>query len=455
MPESRNKLRRREIESLLESRDIKALSDICLSLDAKEISHLIDHMNRDDRLELITILPPDVAAVVIDEIPFFQATELFSEMTARNAAAIIHELHSDDQADYIGELEDQEAEAILSEMPADEAADVRKLIEYDPDSAGGLMTTEIITLDENSTVAEAVTHLRKNREAYSYYQVRYLFVHDSKSHYRGIVKMQDLLLESPSRKLRSMLKEEPAIELDVELDELMSIFEKSEYFGIAVVDEKRKIAGAVIRTSVLEAGAEKLAIEHLESQGIVGGDELRSMPVWLRSRRRLAWLSVNILLNIVAASVIAFHQDILSSVIALAVFLPIISDMSGCSGNQAVAVSMRELSLGTVRPGEVFRVLRQELSVGVINGLALGLLIAIAAWFWKGNIYLGLVAGAALCINTLVAVSIGGTVPLILKGFDIDPALASGPILTTITDMIGFLLALTFASMMLSQLGGL
>ncbi len=209
------------------------------------------------------------------------------------------------------------------------------------------------------------------------------------------------------------------------------------------------------RKNVLEAINERAAYEHLETQGIVGGDELRTMPVFLRSRRRLSWLSVNILLNIIAASVIAFYQDTLSTVIALAVFLPIISDMSGCSGNQAVAVSMRELSLGTVKPTEMLRVWFQEISVGMINGLVLGILIGLAAYLWKGSVYLGLVVGGALAVNTIVAVSIGGTVPLFLKKMNVDPALASGPILTTITDMIGFFLALSFATIMISQLGGL
>jgi len=161
---------------------------------------------------------------------------------------------------------------------------------------------------------------------------------------------------------------------------------------------------------------------------------------------------VNILLNLMAASVIAFYQDTLSSVIALAVFLPIISDMSGCTGNQAVAVSMRELSLGIIKPGETFRVWFQEIRVGLINGVVLGILIGLAAFLWKGNIYLGLVVGGALAINTLVAVSIGGTVPLVLKKMNVDPALASGPILTTITDMIGFFLALAFATIALGRL---
>ena len=151
----------------------------------------------------------------------------------------------------------------------------------------------------------------------------------------------------------------------------------------------------------------------------------------------------------IAASVIAFYEDTLTAVIALAVFLPIVSDMSGCSGNQAVAVSMRGLTLGAALPRDVLRVWRKEAIVGIINGLALGLLLGLAAWAWKGNAVLGLVVGAALAINTIVAVSIGGTVPLLLKRFKFDPAVASGPLLTTVTDMCGFFLLLSLASLVL------
>jgi magnesium transporter len=272
----------------------------------------------------------------------------------------------------------------------------------------------------------------------------------------GVLQIHDLLLADVNTPLsRIILKDVRYVDHLATLDELISFFHQNNWFGVPVVDENKTLLGVVLRRDILEAETERLAQEHLETQGIVGGDELRTMPVFLRARRRLSWLSVNILLNIIAASVIAYYQDVLSAVIALAVFLPIISDMSGCSGNQAVAVSMRELSIGAVKPREVLRVWLQEIKVGLINGIVLGILIGAAAWLWKGNVYLGLVVGGALSINTLVAVSLGGTVPLILKGLKIDPALASGPILTTITDMVGFFLALTFAASVLTHLGGI
>jgi magnesium transporter len=139
-------------------------------------------------------------------------------------------------------------------------------------------------------------------------------------------------------------------------------------------------------------------------------------------------------------------------VIALAVFLPIISDMSGCSGNQAVGVSLRELTLGLLKPYEILRVVFKELTVGLINGLVLGVLIGAVAFAWKGSLPLSLVIGAALWLNTLVAVLIGGSLPLILKRVGLDPALSSAPILTTVTDMCGFFFVLSFATLMLAHL---
>lgn len=189
--------------------------------------------------------------------------------------------------------------------------------------------------------------------------------------------------------------------------------------------------------------------------GIIGGEEFRTMPLLSRSGRRLSWLSLNIILNIIAASVIALYRDTLAAAITLAVFLPMVSDMSGCSGNQAVAVSMRELSLGLVRPKELFWVLVKEVKIGIINGLVLGLMLGGVAYLWKGNPWLGLVVGGALAANTLISVSLGGMLPLGLKRLKLDPALVSGPLLTTVTDMCGFFLVLSFASAVLPKLTGM
>jgi magnesium transporter len=270
----------------------------------------------------------------------------------------------------------------------------------------------------------------------------------------GVLRLRDLLLASPSQPIDQTMVRDPLTVSDTAtLNELRDLLDRHQFFGIPVTDSAGTLLGIVRRSAVDEALADRNADDYRKAQGIVR-EELRSMPLLLRSRRRLAWLTINIGLNAVAASVIAAYQDTLAQVISLAVFLPIISDMSGCSGNQAVAVSMREMSLGLVRPNEMLRVWGKEVAVGILNGLALGLLIALAVWLWQGNVWLGAVVGTALAVNTLIAVSLGGTLPLAMRRMKMDPALASGPILTTVTDMCGFFLALSLAAAMLQHLKG-
>ncbi|TRX58763.1 magnesium transporter [Fulvivirga sp. M361] len=440
------------LKSLIDINSAAEVKNYLDELKSEDIVGAVSHLDSERRLKLLTLLQPEDAAEVMDDIPWVQAFRLLEELSSKEAAAIISEMRSDDQADFLSEMDDADAEAIIEEMPPEEAENIRKLIRYDPDCAGGLMITEFLSFDESSVVGDVTNDLRENAKKYEDYNLQYIYV-TSGSRFVGVLRMRDLLLSQPNTSLsKIVLSNARTVQDDDSLEALISFFDTYDFYGVPVLNSKNELLGVVLRKHIRETEAEIANVEHLETQGIVGGEELRTMPIMVRSRRRLSWLSVNILLNIMAASIIAFYQETLSSVIALAVFLPIISDMSGCSGNQAVAVSLRELSLGVVKPFEVFRVWLQEASVGLLNGLVLGLLIGIAAWLWKSNVYLGLVVGGALTINTVVAVSLGGTIPLVLKRMKVDPALASGPILTTVTDMFGFFLALTFAGMMLSEL---
>ena len=422
------------------------------SLKTEEIVRSMSRISNDEQRLLLSLLSPEDAADLMEDIPNAQAVSIIESMKVKDVAAIFNEMESDDQADLLTELDPEDAEAIIDKMEPDEAEDVKKLIQYDQDCAGGLMITEYLTFDETKSVGEVVQNLRDNSEKYEGYHVQYIYV-VSRRKFIGVLQMKDLLLSKLNTRLSDIvIRNAYTVKDTAPLQELISFFDKYDFYGVPVLNEKKQIVGIVLRKHILEAENERASIDMLSTQGIVGGEELRTMPTLIRSKRRLSWLSINILLNIAAASVIAFYQETLSAVIALAVFLPIISDMSGCSGNQAVAVSMRELSLGVVKPFDVLRVLFQEVTIGLLNGLALGILIGLAAFLWKGNIYLGLVVGGALMINTIIAVSLGGTIPLILKKFGVDPALASGPILTTITDMMGFALVLSMASMAMAYI---
>jgi len=409
---------------------------LLLQLDPEERSHLLD------------MIDPELAAGLIEDLPEEQAAELVEDLEIDRAAAIIDEMESPDQVDLISELDPADAEAILAKMDPESAEDVRRLSEYDPHSAGGLMSADVFQFRSDETVGAILSRIAVAGEDFERFRGQHPYVVDQANRLVGVISLRTLLTSRPSTPLSDVMTQPRSANAAMTLDELEDIFEAHPFLGMPVVDEAGLLIGAVSRTAVAEATRERADQDSLKIQGVVG-DEIRSMPVTLRARRRLAWLSVNIGLNVIAASVITFYEDTLTAVIALAVFLPIVSDMSGCSGNQAVAVSLRELSLGVAKPVDVVRVWLKEISIGSINGAALGLLIGLVAYLWKGNIWIGAVVGAALAINTLIAVSIGGTVPLLLKRFDIDPAIASGPMLTTITDMAGFFLVLSLASVMM------
>lgn len=422
------------------------------SMDAEELLHTVHLLSTGDQRRLLALLPPERSAALLEDMPDAHAGDLIEEMASGDVASIVEELASDHRVDVLSELDADNAEAIIAELGEEDADEIRELISYAPDVAGGLMMTEFASYPMSMTVREVVEDLTRDDIDYHLLTVHYVYVVVRKRKLKGVIRIRDLVFAEPTLRIGDLVKEALTVAPDASLDDLEIFFDEHDIAAVPVVNSRGMLLGIVRRRSLLEALAEKSEADSLKSAGIIGGDELRSMPIAVRSRRRLAWLSINIGLNILAASVIAFYEDTLTAVIALAVFLPIVSDMSGCSGNQAVAVSMRELTLGAALPRDVFRVWRKEAVVGLINGLALGTLLGAAAWLWKGNPVLGLVVGAALAINTVVAVSIGGTVPLILKRLKFDPAVASGPLLTTVTDMCGFFLLLSMASLVLPSI---
>lgn len=441
---------------LIAAEDISELSKYIDTLSAPETARAISRLSAEDQQSLLTMLSPEEAADIIEDIPEEQAADLVEEMNSEQAAAIMEELPSDHLVDVLAEMDGEASQAILEKMDREDAEEARMLLEYPPECAGGLMISEFLAYNAESTIQDVLEDLQKNSEEYADYHVQYFYVVERKQKLVGVLRVHDLLFPARTTQLRDVMIPAPLrINDNASLRELQAFFDEHNLFGLPVVDDSQRLVGVVLPSAVEEAADKKKTSAFLRISGIIGGEEFRTMPLYSRSGRRLSWLSMNIVLNIIAASVIALYQDTLAAAITLAVFLPMVSDMSGCSGNQAVAVSMRELSLGLVRPGELLWVLAKEARVGVINGLVLGVLLGSIAYLWKGNPWLGIVVGGALAANTLVSVTLGGMLPLLLKRLKLDPALVSSPLLTTVTDMCGFFFVLSFASAVLPQLTGI
>ena len=431
------------IREAIAANDSSALSEYLSEAPSSAVSRVVSLLSEAERPQLLSLLQPDVAADVFEGIPDAQAALLVEQLDPAEAAAIVDRMPSNEQADLLGDIPSEDAEAILDEFGTSEASDIRQLLSYPEDTAGGVMVTEFLSYPATMTISDLREDLADHAEEYSDYDIQYLYVTDKRGELVGVLRQRDLLFARRHTTVAETTIPGPhRVSVDTPLSQLNDFFREHTLLAVPVTDEDGRMVGVVRRRDVDEEVEKSSGRTFLRFSGIVGGEELRSMALFTRSSRRLSWLSLNIVLNVIAASVIVMYQDTLSQVIALAVFLPIISDMSGCSGNQAVAVSMRELTLGVTTPRDFLRVLLKESPLGIINGLALGTLLGLAAGIWQGNFYLGLVVGGALMANTLVAVSLGGLIPLALKRFNLDPALVSAPILTTVTDMCGFFFVL-------------
>ena len=437
----------KRLEELVEQGDTDQLVLETELMGSRESGRALSRLNANQQRLLVNALPPEEVADIFVDLSETQAATILNNLSPEDAAHILEEMPSDDAVDLLQKVESEHAEEILDAMPEKLAQETRRLSLYDPTVAGGLMSPLYIAYPSHYSTGQVVTDLRDKADDEHEYNIQYTYVVDADGQLVGVLTLRDLLLTPSSEPIENIMHKQPFAVPDLTtLDTLWEYFQEHNYLGLPVIDDQDRLIGVVGRDDVIEALGDRIQSDYMKSQGIIGGEELRSMPLTIRVRRRLSWLSANIGLNIVAASVIAVYQDTLAAVIALAVFLPIISDMSGNAGFQAAAVSMRELALGVIKPIDMLYVAMKEAVVGLINGLVLGLLICGAAWIWQGNMVLGLVAGSAMMLNTLVSVLLGGLLPLVLRRMDLDPALASGPILTTVTDMCGFFLVLSFAT---------
>lgn len=441
------------LKEALVSADKSRIQDSLNQIDPGDLAYAVSRLKQEQQQQLFEILQPDEAAALMEHLNEVQNVAIVEDLQPETAAAIVEALSSEEQADILKELNAADSDAILAEMENKEAQDIRQLMKFAEGTAGAVMHREILAFPQSITAAEMLQDLRNNCEKYSDFEVQYAYITGPRHKLVGVLPIRNLLFAPDHVTAQQMMIPDPVtVPATATLNELVDIFDKYNFLGLPVIDEAGGLLGVTDKASVSEGREEQSAEDLLKVTGLMGKEEIRTMPLHERSIRRLSWLSINIVLNVISASVIAFHEDTLQAAITLAVFLPIISDMSGCSGNQAVGVSLRELSLGLLKPTEFLRVFSKESTLGLVNGLCLGILLGTLAGLWKSNFYLGLVVGSALMLNTIIAVCVGGLVPLALKWRKQDPALASGPILTTITDMCGFLLVLTFASLCLEQL---
>jgi magnesium transporter len=410
-----------------------------------EIANLINSSPPKNRLFLWEIIDKESHADIIQELPEEVAAQFVETMDSHQVAELIEELDVDDAADILQHLPDQVMQQALAVMSAQDRARLETVLSYEEDTAGGLMDTDVITIRPRFTLDVVLRYLRRHEEIPP--STDQLIVVNSENVYLGTLSMSKLLTSDPNISVREIMRTDvEAIPVDMDDGKVAQLFEQNNWILAPVVNAQGQVVGRITIDDVVDVIIEDAEHSLMGLSGL-GEDEDTFAPAMKTTPRRAIWLGVNLLTAILASSVINIFQDTIEKVVALAVLMPIVASMGGVAGSQTLTVVVRGMALGKIGATNRNWLLFREIISGFINGVLWAVTLGLLTAWWFNDIKIAIIIAIAIIINLLVA-AIGGTLlPSLLKRMGIDPALAGGVALTTITDVVGFMSFLGLATL--------
>lgn len=390
-------------------------------------------------------LPPAQAAAVLEEVEPEQTRDLVAALTPHELSEVVGQMPHDRAADVLAQLSEPERRDVLRELP--EAEQVSRLLEHGPETAGGIMSDRFICLRADQTVEAGLQMLRNRVPEIDAQSVSYLYVTDSEDRLVGVAPLRHLVFNPPERRLREVMIADVAhVQVDADQEQIARLFERYHYMALPVLDAQGRLVGIVLASQVIGIIQEE-ATEDMQLMVGLSGEERVRTP-WGRSvARRLPWLCVNLATAFLAGWVVGLFEETIAAWSALAIFLPIVAGQGGNAAAQTLTVIIRDMALGELSPNDGRRALVKELAVGLANGLVIALIVGVASVLWKGSPILGMVVAVAMLLNMLAAALSGVLVPYTLRALRIDPAMASSILVTTVTDVAGFLFFLGLATL--------
>jgi magnesium transporter len=443
------------LHELLAAGDDAALGAFLSDFHGPDVADLLEALDEEDRARVVGVLgdeDPALAAEALSEMEWEEHPEdSLAALQPEQMAAVLAELSDDDAADMIGELDPEDQDRVLAALSLEDAGDIRQLLEYDEESAGGLMTTEMVSVRESLSAAEAIEEVRRQgQEIGEFYSI---FVVDDGNRLLGTVPLQALVIARPGARVVDLVEEVVAsVSPETDQEEVGRVLARYNLAAVPVVDHHGHLLGRITFDDVIDVIEAETTEDILKFGGVSEEEEIRGG--WADAvRSRLPWLFANLLTAFAAASVVYAFEDVVDSVALLAVCMPVIAGMGGNTGTQALAVTVRRLALSDEVQEQRWSVVGKELLVGATNGLATGTVAAGAAYALAvatgGPTMLAVVVLLAMWLNLAVGGFAGAFVPTVLERMGIDPAVASSIFVTTFTDMVGFFLLLGLASKLL------
>ncbi len=421
------------------------LENLLSKLHPADIAALLGRLNRQERDTIFAMLPPEVAAKALVDMDSLLQTKLMEDMPPKDLANVLACLPADEAVGLVDSLSDEKREEILPLIEGQEG--VSRLMLYDEETAGRIMTTDHLALSEELTVEEAIEQVRKARNK----EVFYIYVVDSRNHLVGVLSLRQLILADPDTRLREVMNPEViSVRADMDQEEVARVVARYDILAVPVVDEGNHLIGMVTVDDVINIIQDEVTEDIYKMVG-ASEEELWEASTLKIAGYRLPWLSFTIVGEMVSGLVLKHYHHTISTMVSVAFFVPLIMALSGAVGNQTQTIIVRAMATGRME-GMAWKILRRQLSVGAIMGLAAGALACLLVMVVQHDQLLGLSVGLSLLVSMSISAAIGVLVPISAKKVGVDPALTV-PSIATLNDIMGTLIYLSLATYLMT--GGL
>ena len=431
-------------DALSEEGQTASVVEVLLTLHPSDIAELIDKLPPDKRELIVPCIPKDVLGEVLSETSDAAQEGLVEQLANKDLKQAFKQLDSDDVVDIVQNMDGEVAEKAIKALSKEE----KQLVKYEEDTAGSLMQLEVYKVPLDWTVGDVMADFQKPHDSLPD-NIHSVFITSPDSVLVGSISLSRLVRLKAKEKLLDVMRQNTYRSLTSEdVDSVIEKFEKYDLIDCAVVDEAGRLVGMMTIDDVIDEVEERHEKEQLRSAGLDGSQDVFA-PVSDITKQRLPWLIVNLFTAVLASLVIALFEEQIATLVALAVLMPIVASMGGNAGTQTLTVTVRAIGMGQVTWQNAFILLKKELTVGSFNGLFLAVLLALGAWLVYGNLMLGVVIATATVIVHVLAAIAGYLIPVTLNKLGKDPAVSSGVLLTTITDVGGFFAFLGLAAVLL------
>ena len=433
------------LKEMIEKKLEFSIIDLFSNLHAADIAELIDNLDEEDRLRLFSLLEVDKASEVILELSDTSREQLIEDLSNEELTDIIEEMDSDDAADIIAELSDDQAKAVLDAIEPDDSEEVKELLKYPEDSAGGIMQSELVSVRRSATINDAFQAVAVAKDEIE--NIYDIFVVEDDNRLIGAVPLQRLITTKRFTPVVDLIDHDiVSVTVDMDQEEVARLFKKYDLVSVPVIDAEKRLLGRITIDDVMDTVDEETSEDIYRIAGLGEDDTVFNTPAE-SVKKRLPWLFLNLIMALTSVLVIGFFEDTIKFMVVLAFFMPVVAGLGGNAGGQTLALIVRGMALGEITFENAKRVLFRQLAVGIANGVSVGVVIGFIAWLWKGIPVLGLILGLAMIISVFVGTFAGALIPLALTRLKLDPALGSQIFLTAFTDAFGFLSFLGLATL--------